>query len=497
MHVLTVSSLVAACALASAAPSISVCKQLQAKFPDTLYPLNSLAYQTAVTSVWSETCLTTPLCAFEPNSAQDLADGLAIIVTTKTRFAVRSVGHMPVPLSNGVNDGVLISMSRFNQKTLIDDNTVVQIGPGQTWADVYEYTSPFGKAVAGGRFSPVGVGGLLLGGGINFFGSQHGWSFNSIINYEVVLANSSIVNANAQENADLFWALKGGGNNFGIVTRFDLKTIPATQIYGGSAVYAPGECDGFLDAISAYTQPDGGSSDVKTAILPNIIIDPNSGAVSCANLFFYDGDDPAPAAFANFSALTSVLSTTSVRPNFVAYTADTDIETYSSRASRRLFASTAIKVSPETVNILNQTFTDNVSRQLAGLSDKTNSTVTLAIQPITRQWLQAAKDAGGDAIDLDPTGGPFITALFTAQWENPSDDKLIRKIANGFIDRLDKAAKTKGLSYPFRYMNDAVRGEQIYQGYGGGKSLPRLKKIQKQYDPKGVLDRYFNSGFKL
>jgi len=73
----------------------------------------------------------------------------------------------------------------------------------------------------------------------------------------------------------------------------------------------------------------------------------------------------------------------------------------------------------------------------------------------------------------------------------------VQNIASDFIARLDKASKAAGLYYPFRYMNDAMRGQEIFKLYGGGKSLPKLRSIQKNYDHDGILARYENSGFKL
>ncbi len=97
--------------------------------------------------------------------------------------------------------------------------------------------------VVGGRLSTIGVPGLLLAGGINFYGNQYGFSCDLVVNHEVVLADGSIVNANSTSNSDLFWALKGGSSNFGIVTRSDLKTIPSKQVWAGvyevNATYIP------------------------------------------------------------------------------------------------------------------------------------------------------------------------------------------------------------------------------------------------------------------
>jgi hypothetical protein len=295
------------------------------------------AHADILPAVWSQTCITTPYCVFEPSGETELASGLKIIVKSGAKFSVRSQGHMPVPLSNGINNGVFISLSRLNSKKLVKSNTIVEIGPGQPWASVYEYVSPYGLGVAGGRFSPVGVGGLLLGGGINYFGSQVGWSFSTVVNYKVVLANSTIVYANKTSNPDLFWALKGGGNNFGIVTRYDMKTYPVQQLYGGITLYDVKDCNRFLDAVASYTLPGGGSYDPRSAILPDINLDPATNSSTCSLVTFYDAQDPEsvnPAALANFTAIPAVYTDNSIRTSFANYTDETNTPAYASRASR-------------------------------------------------------------------------------------------------------------------------------------------------------------------
>ena len=284
--------------------------------------------------VWSETCITKPYCVFEPIEANELAQGLKIIVASATRFAVRSGGHMPVPFANGIDDGVLISMSGLNQKKMVENNDIVQIGPGQTWNDVYQYTSPFGKGVAGGRFSPVGVGGLLLGGGLPYFASQVGWSANTVRNYEIVLANGSVIEASRNFNSDLWWALKGGSNNFGIITRYDMETLPITEIYGGTTVYDKDSFQAFLDAIRDYVSPGGGSEDIKAAILPDINIVPATGEVTASLISFYNGQETDPKALEGFAKIPQNFTDNTLHDNFLAYTNLTNLPVYGARNQR-------------------------------------------------------------------------------------------------------------------------------------------------------------------
>ena len=119
--------------------------------------------------------------------------------------------------------------------------------PESRWEDVYAYLADYGLAAAGGRLGPVGVPGLLLAGGVNFYGNQVGWSCNTVVNYEIVLADGSVVEANKTHYSDLFWALKGGSSNFGLVTRFDLETIKSPKVWAGTHTVSSEYVDQFLE----------------------------------------------------------------------------------------------------------------------------------------------------------------------------------------------------------------------------------------------------------
>lgn len=273
-------------------------------------------------------------CLFEPTSAEELAGGLKILTATKTKFAVRGGGHMPVPGAASIGDGVLISVEKLTTKQLSTDKKLAKLGPGLRWAAVYDWISPYNLGVLGGRYGPVGVPGLLLGGGINFFGSKYGWSASGIRNFEVVLANSTIVNANTQENADLFWALKGGSSNFGIVTRFDLATFPIEKIYGGTTVYKPEAIEEYLDAIAKFLVPGGGSDDVNASINPTLQLNVSSGDYTITSLACHLGGDPNPKAFADFEKIPVVSTDNSLRPDLKDFTNETSLPVYGDRSKR-------------------------------------------------------------------------------------------------------------------------------------------------------------------
>ena len=118
----------------------------------------------------SQTCWLEPACIVTPANEQQLAEALNTLITTKTKFAIRSGGHSSSPGFGSIGaDGVLVSLQNFNTLTMSPDNQTVTVGSGNRWRDVYSYVANYNVTVIGGREPPVGVGGFLLGGRSNRF----------------------------------------------------------------------------------------------------------------------------------------------------------------------------------------------------------------------------------------------------------------------------------------------------------------------------------------
>ncbi len=150
--------------------------------------------------------------------------------------SVRGGGHNAGGL--GIcDDGLVIDLSRIRYTHVYPEAGTVRVGGGCTWADVDHATHAFGLAVPSGIISSTGVGGLTLGGGMGHLTRQCGLTIDNLIAADVVLADGRYVTANAQQHADLFWALRGGGGNFGIVTSFVFKAQPVHTVYGGPMLW--------------------------------------------------------------------------------------------------------------------------------------------------------------------------------------------------------------------------------------------------------------------
>ncbi len=171
----------------------------------------------------------------------DVADVISAVKFAKTRnllLAVRGGGHNGAGL--GVCDrGLVIDLSRRRGVHINPKKRTVQVESGCTWGDVDHATHAFGLAVPSGVISTTGVAGLTLGGGHGYLTRKFGLTIDNLLEADLVLADGNFVTASAEENEDLYWAIRGGGGNFGVVTSFKFKAHPVSTVYAGPMLWHP------------------------------------------------------------------------------------------------------------------------------------------------------------------------------------------------------------------------------------------------------------------
>jgi FAD/FMN-containing dehydrogenase len=165
----------------------------------------------------------------------DVADVIAAVNFAREQnltLAVRGGGHSGPGLGT-CDDGLVIDLSGMKGIRVDPSARTVRVEGGCTWSEVDHATQAFGLATPSGFISTTGVGGLTLGGGIGYLARTLGLTLDNLLSVDMVLADGSFVTANAKEHADLFWAVRGGGGNFGVVTSFLFQLHPISTVYGG------------------------------------------------------------------------------------------------------------------------------------------------------------------------------------------------------------------------------------------------------------------------
>ncbi len=180
-------------------------------------------------SVWNGEIDRRPAVVVRPARAEDVAAALAYAREAGLDVSVRGGGHN-FGGAAVVDGGLCLDLSSLQAITVDPEGRTARCGGGTTWAQLDAATQAYALAVPGGTVSHTGVGGLTLGGGFGWLTGKHGLSCDNLLSAEVVTADGDILRASAEEHADLFWALHGGGGNFGVVTEFEFRLHPVGPI---------------------------------------------------------------------------------------------------------------------------------------------------------------------------------------------------------------------------------------------------------------------------
>lgn len=395
-------------------------------------------------------------------------------------------------------------MSNLTGISLNSDKSVLTLQPGFRWSQVYSWLAPHNLVVAGGRLGPVGVPGLLLAGGINFHGNQVGFSADTVLSYEVVLASGKIVTATARDNADLFWALKGGSSNFGIVTSFKLKTIPSKQVWAGTIAYAQDKIGAVYEAIAKYS---AAPTDPKAHLVPAVVPSNNKADPDLiVAIVLYDSEtESRPACFKDFFEIANVSDSTAFKTvsQFANENGALVFDHINDVFVAGTFAGSNADQLLQGIQITNDTFYTALEDLYANIPASDIKSLQLDWQPISKTWIEAG-------LKINPAGSPILGGLSeykrltylayaeVVEWTNESGDHdaFVAQWIQTTTASINKALAKAGLWKPFNYMGDAAGFQDIYHGYGEA-NYRKLVDISRKYDPARVFQKLMPGGFKL
>jgi hypothetical protein len=472
----------AACAIA--------CGSLKLLYGNAVLQEGSSAYDSFTGGYWSvQQASVDPYCVFKPASAAQVSISVLIARLSQCPFAVKSGGHAAFAGASSIEGGITIALERINQITVSKDKKTVAIGPGNLWLDVYTTLQPLDLSVIGGRVSGIGVGGLTLGGGISFFSSLYGWACDNVASYEVVTASGIIVTASPTSYPDLFWALRGGGNNFGIVTKFNLKSIslPGGQMWGGSRIHT---ADQFPAVVNAFTNL--GFNSPK---------DPNAAQImsfayaQSADLEIASADLQYAKPVANAPIFSEYLAIPALQDNTRVRTLTDLTEQFNSvnpNGLRETYWTATYKLNHDLVTAIQNIFFD----ELNSIKDVQGIVPAVTLQVITQGMLAQMSKNGGNPLGLTAASGPYLLLNPNVQWTNAADDARVIGAYSRIISRSDAEAKSRGLYEDYLYMNYASQYQAVVPSYGAANQQ-RLKQVSARYDPTGVYQKLQPGYFKL
>ncbi len=325
--------------------------------------------------------------------------------------------------------------------------------------------------------------------GISYFSSIYGLACDNVISYELVTATGVVINVSKTSFPDLFWALRGGGNNFGIVTQFKVNAVPrAPTMWGGSRTYLESEYPALLKAY--YNLGMNGKKDGKAHQILSFATFEGSPPIALLELEYAD-----PVANATileeFNAISGAISDqTAIRSLSELTTLLDGNGQYNGR--RQAFWTWTTKLDLELATLSKDIFFE----ELKSLNDVANLTGAMSLQVITDPILEKTQLNGGNALGLDPNEGPLMLLLVSPSWLDSAYDDRVNRFAARVMNRCVEAAKAAGKMNDYMYMNYASPWQDVVAGYGAANKA-RLKAISKKYDPTGVFEILQPGYFKL
>jgi FAD/FMN-containing dehydrogenase len=235
---------------------LSAIEEFQSTFGGTLILPNSPDYETA-RRVWNAMIDRRPGMIAMCSTVDHVVQAVTFARKHNLDTAVRGGGHN-IAGRAVCDDGIVIDLSRMKAISIAADTGIVDVQAGATLADVDTATAPYEIAIPTGIAPPTGIAGLTLGGGVGWLTRKYGMTCDSLVGCDVVTADGAVLTADKTQNADLFWALRGGGGNFGIVTRFRFQGQPVGTILGGLVLYPREQAREFLQFYREFlkTAPD-------------------------------------------------------------------------------------------------------------------------------------------------------------------------------------------------------------------------------------------------
>lgn len=316
-----------------------------------------------------------------------------------------------------------------------------------------------------------------------------------------MLADGRVVNATADnEFEDLYWSLRGGGNSFAIVTNFEMKTYDVPGVTIGQVTYTGSDLrDQFLQNIFDYAH-GGSKDDPKSTLTPTVSRYPGSKELAYKAMLFHNGNDTNPPALANFTGNTEAslpVNESSFAHRTMKVWADEADQGFASTVGINFrFHIVSIVADLEAMGVVFDTFFEETATRLSNVS---SAMVTLAMMPISEQYIVANRGDGisGDPMGIDASRAPYIWVEEMWLYANAADTPYIDSVMATVNDKIDaNLAQLGDVRSPYLYLNDADRDQGVFEGYNVD-NVRKMQDVRRKYDPTNVYTDLMPGGFKV
>ncbi|TFK32382.1 FAD-binding domain-containing protein [Crucibulum laeve] len=438
---------------ASTQASVAACAEISSTLGSVIVQSLGVEYTLAASGAWDLfNAQSQPTCIVFPRNSGHVQAAMTSIFKFNSSYAVQAGGHSAMEGWNTVQNGVLIHFSHMTDVSYNPSTDTITLQPGVHWGNVYNVLEPQGVAPVGGRQGDVGTG-LLLGGGLSFLSPAYGFASDSYKALHVVLVTGQLVTATAtNQYADLFRALKGGGNRFGIVTRYEFGNASSEAV---------------LNATSHYVRDVQDPKAVLLVSFVHLIVAGLITPITMVNLY-YNGTTFPTGIFDEFLAIPGA---TGLLTPLSYLDIATSLPPGNDRGSIQLFGASAFSVS-EPVSVYQNAFArftnySNVFRNELSLN-------VLAFTPVLNPQIQAGRLRDGTIID-PPLGGYAAVQLSRTLVAGMSSISPGLDVGTQLL--LQQVPPSPGIPL---FLNECDKKQNVFQTYG---AYSELKQTYNKYDP--------------
>ncbi|KAF2103375.1 FAD-binding domain-containing protein [Rhizodiscina lignyota] len=475
----------------------SCCDAISSLLPGKVFSKGESEYQDYTQSFWMQNARElSPRCVVIPSDVAEVSTAISVLGAAHSegmedgcKFAIRSGPHATHAKASNIEDGVVVYLKKLNDITISEDQSFVSVGPGTLLGEVYGKLDPMDLTIISGRDSNLGMGGLTMGGGISFLSPRYGFSCDHVLNYEVVLSSGAVVSANATSNPDLYRALKGGNNNFGVVTRFDFTIIQQGKFWGGVIVSDIENRNAYFDFIEKSL--DDKVFDPHAALVAQTAYIDGMGW-SMMNILTWTKAEENPAYFKELLDLPNNFQNSTRISTMLDFNEELD---KSNPHGKRVKVGTfTFKPDAQFMKDYQQMFNETVTSMM----DIPGIVVVTAFQPQSKQVLiqSEAYGQGRNSLGFKKEDGDSLILFSLATWDAEEYEERVDKAIKDLNRRGEEEAARRGLLRDFIYMSYAGPWQDPIGGYGK-ENVEFMRKVSKEYDPSQLFQLKVPSGFKL